>query len=546
MSGGNDSFRKTLETKEERPMQSSHIKKMVQRTAPSLALLAAFVAQAQSQSPERITPPGVNSYAFDVNDSGMAVGFLADANYAQSAAAWDPQNNPILLETVGIESNAVAVNNSGVVAGWARSLTTSFLPYKWVNGQAILLESFGLGGRAYDINEAGEISGYVIAPTGDTYWACKWSPTGDLEILEINGEPRPFSTGLSINDLGHVAGPTTLPHTSAALGIWGDQGFTELGTNLVFWSSPYAILNNGEVFGFGVNSVGEGTGVVRWSPTGASVLLPPANASYTAQVFNANEMGVAVGWTGFIVGPFELQTRATVWENNVPRLLQQPEGSSVTLYGVNEANTAVGVVKVGLGAEFYAARWNLGSNPAPAPIVIAPPDPAEPGETITLRATVNEAPIINRPVTFRFGSTNIGVRNTNAQGEATVSYTVPINTAAGPVEVMASLGGSRYQVATLQVNKAATRLTASRGSTNSKTSMVFQATLLNNRRNSPLGSQLVRFRFGSRSYTIVTNSRGQARVSVPMSVIQNVRGGQYTVTYSGNAGHEPSTASSPL
>lgn len=515
------------------------------RIVATLALLNLLVATNVAQEPQRITPPGINSYAFDVNDSGLVVGFVADDNHRHVAAAWDATNQPITLQAIGAVSAAVAVNGQGLAVGWSNDLVTLDRPVRWSisdGGTATELPHFGNGGRALDVNEAGEIVGFVVNPTNDSFWAAKWTADGQLQILKINGEPSPYSVGTALNERGDVAGTATLPSQSAVTGVWIDGEFTQIGSNDVIWATPFAFTNDRLVYGTGINASGNGTGVVRWNPDGTSQVLPPVDNTFTAQVFDANERGVAVGWSGFTVDPHRVQTRATIWRNGVPQALSQPENSDVTLYGINEGGTTVGVIKT--GHEFYAARWVLDDGSS---VILPPVGAAEPGDRVRLNAWLRgPADKSGHLITFRMDGRTVGSARTDAAGRATVSVSVPINAPAGTVTVQALLNQNVHQSRPMQVSLARTRIEPRDAVATSGDRRIVEARLVNDRRRTPLAGQSVRFRFGAQIFSATTDRNGVARVVIPGSVARATRSGRYAVIYSGNPGHRASSNSARL
>lgn len=503
----------------------------------TLGAMGLIISQSTAQTFTRISAPGSGAFAYDVNESGMVVGFSVNPIDGNNRAfAWDASSSEIPLAGNFLESVAFSVNDSGVAAGYGLDADYKRLPLKWVNGQPFELEHLGNGGQVNDINNLGEATGYVI-PVGESgYLAAKWTASGNLILLQENGTRAPlYSQGLSINEsglLGVQFNSIQYPYVGQLLE--GSQilpRFAE-GTNFL---GVTAINNPGGSAGFSFfNSLYYGNAAVQWSPGGIATRLNSLGTQQSARAFCINDAGVVGGYSLNGQNVDTYNTLGTLWINGAPFAVDQPEGSNVTIQGINDSGTAVGVVYT--MTEMFAAKWTVPNPSAPNPISIRPATTVAPGQTIQIIADVtNLNPVLSRRVEFRFNDQLLGFKMTDASGSATVSYTIPLTTGAGNHNVMASLGGSSYKIITQPVRKAPTRIQTMESYPRSQTVRI-DAAVSNTVVNQNLSNQRVTFVVGGRQYRAITNSTGWAQVTVPRprGLTPGLR---YTVSYSGNTGH---------
>lgn len=510
---------------------------LAQRCVTLGTMSLALCAISHAQMFTRISATSIGAHANDVNESGMVVGvsFSLFEN-TKRAIAWDSNNVVIPLGGNFIESAALAVNDSGVVAGYGYNQDQKSLPIKWADGQPVELEHLGNGGQVNDINNLGEATGYVIAVGEGGFYPAKWSANGTLSLLQENGAPaRLYSQGLSINDAGLLGVQfDSLQYPYVGQLLQGSQiipRFAE-GAHLL---GVTAINNSGGASGFSYfNSLYDGNAAFQWSPEGAVTRLNSLGTQPSARAFCINDAGIVGGYSinGQDVNSYN--TLGTLWINGVPTAVDQPAGSSVTIQGINDSGTAVGVVRT--MTEVFAAKWSVPDPNAPNPISLRPATTVAPGQTIQIIADVtNLNPVSNRRVEFRFNDLSLGFKMTDSSGMATMSYTVPLTTGAGDHSLMASLGGSSYKIIAQPIMKAATRIRTLETYPNSQ-SVRIDAAVSNIVVNQNLSAQKVTFLIGGREYSAVTNSTGWARVTVPRP--RDIRSGlRYTVLYAGNTGH---------
>jgi probable HAF family extracellular repeat protein len=102
-----------------------------------------------------VLPGETSSFATDVNNARQVVGFSGSR-----AFLWDPVNG---MRDLGIETNRLRINNSGIVAG-IRSVGSHSRPFLWADGQVFDLPN---------------------APPEDVFFLLEWT---DNDILVVCGQ----------------------------------------------------------------------------------------------------------------------------------------------------------------------------------------------------------------------------------------------------------------------------------------------------------------------------------------------------------------------
>jgi hypothetical protein len=170
---------------------------------------------ARSEASGRVTelriPDGFEQgIAYDINDQGIAVGFVCTSPsatpYRRAAAVWDQQGRVNLLDSTDW-STASRVNNHGEIAG--------------MDGSQIVI--WGLDGRVLrrigtprgdegvvieDMNDGGELIGWV--ESGSSVEAVVWTASGQrISLCRSDYDDRIRPT--SINNAGLIVGAALKP-----------------------------------------------------------------------------------------------------------------------------------------------------------------------------------------------------------------------------------------------------------------------------------------------------------------------------------------------
>ncbi len=318
----------------------------------ALALLAAGAAHAGDGPHYRIEflpTLGGSSVATGINDAGVVTGRstrpAADAEPAlRRAVRW--RNGQVEeLGTLGGPQSSVpwpVKNVRGIVAGIAETaeidtenedwscVRGGFLlriagqpRYKcrgfvWENGRMRMLPTFGgAHGFATGLNNLAQVVGWAettvrdpqgcVLPQKFQFRAALWERDGRMrELPPVPGTGDTVSAATAINDLGQVVGISgtcddAVGKFSAKRAVLWERGVPKVLGDIggVAWNTPMAINPQGDVVGFGNQSItADGApdfGAFFWSRRGGMRKLPTLPGDDNAQANGVNVWRHAVG-----------------------------------------------------------------------------------------------------------------------------------------------------------------------------------------------------------------------------------------------------------
>ena len=290
---------------------------------------------------------GEDSRALAVNDAGQVVGYSSTEPRAtpsqarpQHAFSWTQAGGLVDLGTLGGEdSEAVDVNESGVVVGWANT-ATSRQAFLWSDGGPMVDLGAELGwsySEARAINDIGQVIG--IGSGGGFLWS-----QADGKV-ELGADAVPVA--LSAN--GHVVGfrlggvPFLWTEAGGFVDVVGPAGALESTANDV---SPSGQVVGSSSFAGGINHA-----FVWTAADGAEDLGTLAGDSSAALAISAN--GHVVGLSS--VSPTVIEYHAFLWteENGMTDLGALPGGTTSQASVVNDNGQAAGL---STGSFSFSAR----------------------------------------------------------------------------------------------------------------------------------------------------------------------------------------------
>ena len=228
-----------------------------------------------------------NNVAYDINNTGLVAGARYYKTYTP-AYVWGVGE----LNRLGVWSEAYDINDSGMAVGYSLNSNSSspntsdgkYHAALW-NGATITdLGTLGSQSMAYGINNAGQVVGYLatpnIASTHSTLWDGNGSSATDLGNLG-----GAYSFAYDINEVGQVVGSsTTFGNTATHATLWQDGSIVDLGTLGGTYSSAQAINDIGQVVGYsdGLGNIGSYRATL-WEGTTAIDLNSYLDASVIGQ-----------------------------------------------------------------------------------------------------------------------------------------------------------------------------------------------------------------------------------------------------------------------
>lgn len=262
---------------------------------------ARYWANAATENVDIPTLGGTYGTGMGVNDAGAVIGYAWTDTEGDRAFIWTQASGTVRLPDVGDRTRAYAINSAGVVVGQADIPGSTEHAWIWhpdvPNGTVGTTTDLGnLWGpdrsEAIDINDAGVVVGWRDAATF-TPRPVTWSPSNGIQQLAtLSGGGLGYAR--SINGNGDVAGYSTAGDGTFHATLWKNGASTPTDLN----GSPGCTEQS---YAYGINDLGWvagqcGTVPVVWSPDGM-IALPgdPAWGTRNGEARDINNSGEVVG-----------------------------------------------------------------------------------------------------------------------------------------------------------------------------------------------------------------------------------------------------------
>ena len=271
-------------------------------------LCAAFGAPAAARADAMYTVTvvgGADSAAYDVNNQGQVVGYMAaGANYHAFLYDGSGLNDLGTLGDGG--SYAARINEAGTVVGtsYVGDQSAAFV---YAAGSMTALPVGGWS-NANDINNAGVIAGTYAGTDSDGFYQ-PHAYTYSGGVLTDLGTLGYGSYGNAINDHGHVAGTAEVngpPNRPTDPFFYSDGVMQNIGNFGGIFSNAWAMNNQDQVVGSaGAESTGGNLYPWRAFLYDNGVMHDLGTMGYdgNSSAYGINELGQVVGYTDTATGP---------------------------------------------------------------------------------------------------------------------------------------------------------------------------------------------------------------------------------------------------
>ena len=231
-----------------------------------------------------------------INDAGTAAGTTYSNGLRQAAIA--SHGTITSLGTLGgVESEAMAVNSSGVAAGRADTGSGQGRAFRWSQGvmQDLGTSPGGTWSAAYAINGAGAVAGTVMT-AGGAFRAAMWTP--EMLLLELGTLGGNDSYAFAINERGQIAGHSTTAAGWMHAFLFSGGVMRDLGTLGGGSSYAYGVSDAGRVFGYARPPAGPHSHAFLWRDgvmSDLNSLIPGATGWELLEAYAVNGSGQIAG-----------------------------------------------------------------------------------------------------------------------------------------------------------------------------------------------------------------------------------------------------------
>ena len=263
--------------------------------------MAVLSAQVTVPTPTDLgTLGGIDSDARAINNNGVVVGWSRLANGEFHAFVWTSAQGMSDLGTLGGDySFATGINDSNIVVGLSGTAgNASARGFVWseTSGMTALGTLGGDNSYAEDISNNGVVvGGSTLFPASSEIHAFMWTESGGMVDLGSLTEPG-GSHAFGVNDSGAVVGASSGPDGGELAFLWTEtEGMVSLGTLGGTFSRALEINNAGVVVGLSTLPGDSTAHPFMWTSESGMVDLLPSAIGLGHEAYSVNGNGVIVG-----------------------------------------------------------------------------------------------------------------------------------------------------------------------------------------------------------------------------------------------------------
>ena len=337
---------------------------------------------------------GTESFAEDINNEGQVIGSSTISDgLSATAFLWETGSMVPLTVTAGLTTSAKAINDAGLIAGYAFTEINSTpfqLPVLWAGGIYTTLETISATqGTAQAANNLGLVAGNSITESSNhlLFWQ-----DGNLT------NSVPISAGLGwvggLNNLGQLVGHIENAQEINSGFLYASGVFTDLGTLGGSSSTALDINDLGQIVGSSNISDDLSTHAFLWVDGQMSDLGVLGDVvTRTSQAKGINSYGLIVGQSQ--VGD---EDHAVLWQDGQIldlNTMLPPESDwdlLQTAESINDAGWIVGTGQINGQRQAFLLQPSLPIAHVYLPIIIVPEASPTPKPTVTPSPTMTPSP----------------------------------------------------------------------------------------------------------------------------------------------------------